>query len=116
MKKPSNDQDTAPDKCALLSGTVHIRIDNYELAEISISNNHLKVTLKDAETVKGLSEKIHGTLKMIKIIRELSYSMTRKGIKVEIYDSDNMILSMGAGVHSLLGNFEIKPTRIRKYL
>ncbi|MGC8608389.1 MAG: hypothetical protein ACP5UV_00790 [Thermoplasmata archaeon] len=115
MKKQNSESNPAPTSDILQSGFVRIKINNGEFAEIGVSSNHVKVILKNAETLKNLSEKTPHAIKKIKNVHKLSSLMTQMGITVEFYDSKGEILSIGSGIHSILGNFEIKPTRIRKY-
>ncbi|KAA8922435.1 hypothetical protein [Thermoplasma sp.] len=93
-----------------------IKIDGREAAEISLSENKMKVTLKDPRLFSAMSDKIPHRLEYMKLIEQFSKILSKLRLNVELDDERGSILKMGYMVHSVLGNFKISLRRSRRYL
>lgn len=100
----------------LVSGSIAVRMDKKELAKVEIRQGNMDILLKDDKKAKELSKVIPHSLKRMKTIHLLSRIVARMGITVDVNDKNGLLLKFGYGVHSILGNFEVKILKLRKYL
>ena len=100
----------------LVSGSIAVGMDKKELAKVEIKHGNLDIILKDDKRAKELSKVIPHSLKRMKTIHLLSRIAARVGITVDINDKNGLLLKFGYEVHTILGNFEVKIFKIRKYL
>ena len=100
----------------LSSGSVSIKFNDEELAKVKLDQGTVDILVENSEEAKKLSKTMPHSMKKMKTMHFLSRITAKIGITVSVSDQKGLLLKFGEGVHSIMGNFEIKIMRIRKYL
>lgn len=98
------------------SGKIQIILNREDFADLTFSGNAAKLTVKNPGIFKRIFFLIPKKERKLSHIHRISKIVSRFGLVFEIDDSRGLLMRMGNGVHSLLGNVEIKLLRIRKYI
>jgi hypothetical protein len=100
----------------LNSGSVSIKLNSEDFARVNLNQGDVDIMVENSEKAKELSKAMPHALKKMKTIHLISKITSKIGITVIVSDQKGLLLKFGKGVHSILGNFEVKIMRIRKYL
>ena len=100
----------------ITSGKIGFNLDQKEVAELTFKSKEIKIRTIDPEEIKKISSFIPHRLKHRKSLNRISHLISKLGLVLELDDDRGSVLRMGYGVKSLLGSFEIKLNRIRKFL
>jgi hypothetical protein len=96
------------------SGSVKVSVNGTELVTVKCDYNNFEIDIADEKAVKKHASIIPRKLRHLKVLHELSALLDRNGISVSINDDSGLIIKVGKGAKSVLGNVHIKLTRIRR--
>ncbi len=116
MKDQNSEKKFHPPSNLLNSGSVSIKFNREELANVNLNHGDVDIMVEDTERVQKFSKAMPHPLKKMKTMHLVSRITAKIGMTVTVSDQKGLILKFGKGVHSIMGNFEIKIMRIRKYL
>lgn len=92
---------------SLKAGKATIRFLRGETLEITVSGNNISVNLEEPGTHLERLMSVRSRITEIKFLRGLSRLLHKSSIRLEIYRNRRKIVSMGRGIHSLLGNEKV---------
>ncbi len=98
------------------SGKIHINLNERDFADLDFSGNTVQLSVKNPAMFKRIFLLIPKEERRLSHIHRISRIISRFGLTFEIHDSKGLLMKMGKGAHSLLGNVEVKLLRIRKYI
>ena len=116
MKKQNSEAKTHLSSNLLNSGSVSIKFNNEEFAKVKLDHGTIDVLVENSDEAKRLSKAMPHSMKKMKTMHLLSRITAKFGATVSVSDQKGLLLKFGEGVHTIMGNFEIKIMRIRKYL
>jgi hypothetical protein len=100
----------------LNSGSVLVNLNREEFARVDISRGNVDVFVVNDQQAKQIAKNLPHSLKKMKTIHLLSRIAARTGVTISVTDENGLVLRFGNGVHTIMGNFEVKLFKIRKYL
>ena len=106
MKKQNNEIMSKVAQSLLNSGNVDIRIDGKPFSTVSINKGTVDVEMEDRRLSKSIFKKMPKMSKRRKMLSHVSSFLASLGVIIEIRDQTGLILKIGKGAHSVLGNFE----------
>ena len=115
MKKQNSEIISAVSHSLLNSGKVEIRINGELFSNVSIDNGTVEVEMTDKKLSKSMFKKMPKTSKGRKMLSNVSSFIASLGVVIEIRDKKGLILKIGKGAHSILGNFEAKLVKLEEY-
>ncbi|WP_393972048.1 hypothetical protein OXIME_000651 [Oxyplasma meridianum] len=116
MKNQNNNAIAHFSSNLLNSGSLSIKFNGEAFARVNLNQGDVDILLENGERAKKLSKVMPHSLKKMKTMHLISRITAKIGITVTVSDQKGLILKLGRGVHSIMGNFEVKITRIGKYL
>ena len=115
MKKQNNEIISNVAQSLLNSGNVEIRIDGKPFSTVSINKGTVDIEMEDRKLSKNIFKKMPKMSKRRKMLSQFSSFVASLGVIIEIRDQKGLILKIGKGAHSVLGNFEAKLVKLEEY-
>ena len=97
-------------------GSVSMRINSKDFANITADGTGISVTFTNPGYLKELAGKAPHQMKRITFLRHLSAFMFHMGLTLMVNDERGEIVSMGKGIHGILGHLKVSLLRARKYV
>ncbi len=115
MKSPrSNSNSTG--KGLFIGGSMKVNLNGNQFLEVKAQGRQLSINVISPEYVHRISRAVPHYSGKMKLLRYISSLLEKTGFTLELDDSGKEFLTMGSGIHGLLGHFKVNPIRARRFL
>lgn len=95
---------------------MRVSLNGNQFLELRAQGKQLSVNVISPGYVHRISRAIPHYSGKMRFLRYISLILQKTGLTLELDDNGKEFLTMGSGIHGLLGHFKVNPIRSRKFL
>lgn len=115
MKNPQNEIGSCL-KGLEIRGSVRVSLNREPLAEVNANGHEISVNISSPRYIKKISSALPHRSGKVRFLRFIASSLEKMSYMVELRDSRGEFMTMGKGIHGIMGHFKVNLIRARKYL
>ena len=98
------------------AGNVKVSLNGKKVGEVTVVDGSFQIDIPENIKSNVPIDKLPSRMKELSIAHHISRFLSYIGLRVDVLENGKELVSLGKGVHSLLGNVKLKITRLRKIM